>query len=127
MINYNYDVESKILFINYIGDIEYNQFPDFINELGQLRVQYELPSTLMILSDYTKGNIKMSIDEIPLIFGHMQQYFSYFNRIAEAFIHVNPFETALSLIARDQAANQDTYISEVFSSEQAAVAWLKKQ
>ncbi len=126
MIDYTFNAEEKVLYITYKDTITFAEFPPFFEELAELKNTGVLPRVLLIMSDYTSAHIEMSPDDLPKMFMMMQQHFDAFDNIYEAFIHVNPFETALSVIAREHASQQSTYVSEVFSSSEMALAWLKK-
>jgi hypothetical protein len=126
MIDYTFIQEEGILFLNYSGVIKIDDFPQFLAEIEKMQEEYILPKVLLICSDYSQAKIEMTVENIPELFEMMQGYFSLFENIYEAFIHVNPFETALSQIASNQAKKQDTYVSEVFSTRESALEWLKK-
>lgn len=126
MIDYNFNHEDNILYINYHNEIIFEDYLQLFKDLELVIQKENLPKLLLVLSDYSDARINIGYEILPEMFLHMKKHFDNFDNIIEAFIHVNPFETALSLIAKERTAHESTYKSDVFASRESGLAWLQK-
>ncbi len=123
MINCNFDSNEGILIVEFIGEITVEELNNYIISV---RENKELPQTLKILSDASKGKFAKRVGRKELL------SFLEENRITskqketmyDAFVLSRALEMALGMLYRD--FNQiENYRFNVFSTKEAALKWLK--
>jgi len=122
MINLQYNKKDKILFANYLGEIDKKDILNYYDELFNYK---DLSSSLLILQTETKAvfvnseeNIKAPIESIKLL---LKEY----DYIKIAILQTEPIKTAYSMLFQDITLELENFNAEVFSTKEAAMRWLK--
>jgi hypothetical protein len=96
-----------------------------IDSLEYFAAHQELPRNLLVMEDGRKATSDFSMNELEYIGDKLREVLPQFNSIKHAVIHTDPKNTVLAMIFNQKNANTN-YRLNVFSTLEAAVAWLKE-
>ncbi len=120
MIAKYFNTELNIPEVKYTGDIYLKDLMEFGNQIYQ---DSTLPRILLILTDVTKAQYRLSISEFPEMMDNMKKHVSVYKMIKAAFIQAQSKETAYSMHLETQY-NIPKYHHAIFATREAALEWL---
>jgi len=85
----------------------------------------KLPRQLKILVDSRRAKYDTKASDLQVILKKITEHHKKFEIIKLTVVQQNPYETAISMIMKDMLKGVGNVYFEVFSTEQAAVLWLK--
>jgi len=122
MIETNFNKEEGILYVTTKGNVKIN---DMFNGIDLLANMTDLPEVLRIFDNAATSIAAFNVSDIELMVIKIRERLGKFKSIRHAVVHTDPLSTAYAVIARKKI-EMFNYHLEVFSSEQAAIKWLKK-
>ncbi len=121
MIKINYDNKIKVLFVECSGIIEIEDMLEYVNNFGN---DNTLPRDLLIFENASKADVKFTANDLPLLLEKLFTVLPNYKTIKHAVIHSDPVNTAFAMIINKETTNNN-YKIKVFSTEKAAMDWLK--
>ena len=122
MIEHIFNHELNILELH-LG--ETLQIEDILDSYVLMRKSNYLPRDLMILIDCRESIIDLKVSELMLTNDAVRRTLAQYNSLKEAIIVDKPLETALASIFQQNNLDHTFYSCNIFSTRDAAVAWLK--
>ncbi len=118
-----YDEHDGITYVKYTGEINTKDIIEYVEWLGKRKY---LPHELRIMSDMARASFREVMqDELPLILRVVKDILPHFHYIRDALIPASPHETALTMLYEKLSLILENYYIKVFSTEEAALKWLK--
>ncbi|WP_346858224.1 hypothetical protein [uncultured Draconibacterium sp.] len=123
MISTRYDSENNIVYLSHDGEITIN---DATKTLRMLKNTYNHLDYVYLLEDSRNSSFSFSISEIPILIKAVKENLYGIIEVRHADIVLSPLNTALSFIYGQMVNPIKNYKYRAFSTEEAAIAWLKK-
>lgn len=123
MIKITHNADDNIVWILKEGSFD---FDDSIALLKRLDEEYDGVETLYILEDSRETRYKIGFSEIPKLLQEVKKRMGGRKEVRHADIVETPLETAISIVFAKFALRITNYTYRAFSTEQAAIAWIKK-
>lgn len=119
----SYNKETNIITLSHSGKLDID---DAINILRLLEKEYTHLENIYILEISINSSFNFKIKEIPTLLSEVKKNMKRFNEVRHADLVSTPLNTALSFIYGRLASTVKNYNYRPFSTEQAAINWLKK-
>lgn len=123
MISTRYDNENNIVYLSHDGKVNIN---DAKKMLRMLKNKYNHLDYVYLLEDSRKSSFTFSISEIPVLIKAVKENLYGIIEVRHADIVSSSLDTALSFIYGQLVNPIKNYKYRAFSTEEAAMAWLKK-
>jgi hypothetical protein len=124
ILKYRFDHEHKLVIETYRGTIELMQFIEYEKEKTN---NPEYDDSYSIFIDIRDAIFKFSDEEKKLFYETILDIASTMNMNRKcAFLTTNPSEVASSVLFKLRATHLTSMRVEIFSTEEAALNWLKK-
>lgn len=118
-----YTLEKEFIKVWFEGAVQAYSIADLITEIvGQ---RDKLPSDLKVLIDARRATFAGKPDDLIMILKKFREHYDKFELIKMTIILQNPYETAISIILKEMLRDISNVLFKVFSTEQAALFWLK--
>ncbi len=121
MRTYTFNQNTKLLELKVSGTVT---IEDLMNHYLVIEGDDVLPRDLKVLIDCRNTVFDMQVREIANSIEKLKNALRKYNSITEAIIVDQPFETAFSTFFSECSKSARSYIFQVFSTEEAARAWL---
>jgi hypothetical protein len=118
----SFQIEKDFVRIWFIGSIRVEAINKLISDLVH---KEDLPSDIKVLIDSRRAKYETKPDDLPLIIKKLKVHNDKFKSIKLTIIQQNPYETAILMIMQELLKGIDNIYFKIFSTEQAAVLWLK--
>jgi hypothetical protein len=118
----SYKIEKDFVRVWFIGRIRVEAINGLISDLVH---KENLPAHLKVLIDSRRAKYETKPTDLPLIIKKLKEHNNKFESIKLTIIQQNPYETAISMIMQELLKGIENIYFKVFSTEQAAVLWLK--
>jgi hypothetical protein len=118
----SYSIEKDLVRILFLGKIRIQAINKLISDLAHKR---DLPLNLKVLIDSRRAKFVTKPGDLPLIIKKLKEHNNKFESIKLTIIQQNPYETAISMILQELLKEISNIYFRVFSTEQAAILWLK--
>ncbi|WP_319591117.1 STAS/SEC14 domain-containing protein [uncultured Draconibacterium sp.] len=122
-LNITYNSDNHIVYITKEGKISLNEAILVLNKLVE---EYGKLETIYILEDSRQSRLDISLLEVREFFREIRKNVTGRKEIRHADMVDTPFETAMGVIFQQMVAPLKGYDYRCFSTEEAALAWLKK-
>ena len=123
MVIAEFNQETGILDTRFEGSITTQQL---VNYIDATKENTSYPRTLKILTDATKADMIFHHQELELIVEANFKSLERYDCIIDAIVIDAPKEMALSMLYKE-LSKTNKYKFQVFSTREAAIAWLEKQ
>ncbi|MBU8891889.1 MAG: hypothetical protein KOO66_03870 [Bacteroidales bacterium] len=123
MITAKFNLKEEYLDSIFEGDIKKQDLIDYIDAT---RLNKSYPRKLKILTDSTKASLLVSKEDLKLVVEANLKSLEHYDFITDAIITLYPKETAYSVLYKEMSAT-NKYKFEVFTSREAALAWLLRE
>ncbi len=120
MITHSYNEKFDVLEAKYSGEILPEEIIKYIRHIGNNK---NYPRSLKLFSDISEAQFHFTPTEISKIVTASNEAIKNYDGFRSAILVNKPKETALSMLYIEMAKNEK-YIVKVFSSKEAAFAWL---
>ena len=120
MINWEYNTDTQILEVYYIGNIIQEEYDNYIFFLKNSK---ELPRNLKILTDASNAIYSYKMINFNQVLNEIRILLRSYKCVKNAFLHAKPNETAISMIMENRL-KIDNYQQKIFSTNKAALDWL---
>ena len=120
MVLTNFNHQTGILDSQFIDEVTLKEIVDYIVATKE---NAEYPRKLKILTDATKGIMKLNTDDLQVIVSENNKSIEKYDFIFDAIVIESPKETAMSILYQEMAKNSK-YKFQVFSTRGAALDWL---
>jgi len=118
----SYNIEKDLVRVVFDGQIRVEAINRLIADLIR---KEKLPQNLKVLIDSRRAKYDTKPGELPSIIKKLKEHNEKFESIKLTIIQQNPYETAISMIMQEYLKGLGNIYFKVFSTEQAAVSWLK--
>ena len=122
MITYRYRPDLDVVHAVYSGVVTVEDLDAFTDRLC---ADGDLPRPLRLLTDVTGAEYRIHPRQMPRLVDGARRQIETFGLVRAAFVQARPRETALSLLF-GQSVPGDRYQHQVFSTEEAALQWLRR-
>lgn len=116
-------IEKDFIKVLLIGIIKAEEIGRLITDVVQEKEK--LPKQLKILIDSRRAKYETKTSDLQVILKKIVENHKKFEIIKMTIVQQNPYETAMSMIMKEMLKGLGNVYFEVFSTEQAAVLWLK--
>lgn len=123
MINTQYNKEENIIFITQMRSIG---LAEALEALQYLQKEYHHLDKIYILEDSRNSTFKFKTTDLQVLLNAIKTMASGFKEVRHADMMDNPFNTALAYLYAQLASQIQNYTYKPFSTEKAALKWLKK-
>lgn len=120
MVLTKFNHKTGILDSQFIDEITLKEIVDYIISTKENSIY---PRKLKILTDATKAIMSLKTDDLHVIVHENNKSIEKYDSIVDAIVIDKPKETAISLLYQEMAKNSK-YRFQVFSTREAAIAWL---
>jgi len=120
MISYSLE-DSGIFDVKFSGIISLNDVNKFLSDFDMINY---LPQDIMLLYDLREANLNFNTRDIWSISEMTNKATSSYNSVRTAILVNKPNSTAYSILFAKESSHK--IIRKVFSTVEAAIAWLKK-
>lgn len=121
MYNIFYNKDEDVIFAKRHGDIT---VPDIISYIIEIEHKFGYKDKILVLEDYRFGVTKYDMDDYPVIVDELKKRIG--DRMVKTAVLVDsPSDTALSMIFGYISEQIVNYSFKTFSTERAAIQWLK--
>ncbi len=120
MIKYEFNPDLEILEVQYEDIITVDDLIDYGNKICN---DAGLPRKLKILTDVTRGQYSIDVDDMPLAIKALKKHIQHFEFIKAAFIQNKPRETAFSMLLETDTDFKN-YVHRIFAERKIALQWL---
>jgi hypothetical protein len=121
MIDSRFDEDERILYAISYGRVTLDEM---LLQIEEYKSNDLLPRDLSILEDASNAKPVFSAAEFPLLIKKIEEALPMYNSIRHAVIHVDPVNTAYSLMFEKDIQFRN-YQLKVFSTTEAAKSWLQ--
>lgn len=119
----NYFIEEEnTLYITVKGNANIDHLLKMIDFLCEIR---QVSQEIKVLENASSAMLSLSYSEVRFVAETIKAKLGKLNSIKHAVIHTDPLSTAYALIASD-LTKSDNYDLKVFSTVEAAKAWLER-
>lgn len=118
-----YNIEKDFIKVLLDGIVRAEEIGRLISDIVQEKEK--LPRQLKILIDSRRAKYEAKTSDLQAILKKIVEHHKKFETIKLTVVQQNPYETALSMIMKQMLKGVENVYFEVFSTEQAAVLWLK--
>lgn len=122
MISWYYNHKTEILESRFTGDVYLKEIVDYIISTKKNK---SYPRKLKIMTDALQANFVFTVNDLEIIIDENNKSLEKYDSISDAIIIADPKSTALSMLYQRLEKN-DKYKFNIFSTEDAAKAWLDK-
>jgi hypothetical protein len=118
-----YIIEKDFVKVHLDGIVRAEEIGGLISDIVQEKEN--LPRLLKILIDSRRAKYEAKTSDLQIVLKKIIENHKKFEVIKLTIVQQNPFETAISMIMKEMLKGVENVYFEVFSTEQAAVSWLK--
>ncbi|MFN8209424.1 MAG: STAS/SEC14 domain-containing protein [Bacteroidales bacterium] len=118
-----YTFDNELVRVTQSGVVDSETFNDLIALI--VKDRKNLPSEIKILMDARRATFGSRPEDLKSILRKIKEHYKKFDSIKFAIILQNPYETAIGIIMQEMLREIPSVVLRVFSTEQAAVKWLK--
>ena len=118
-----YTFDNELVRVTQSGVVDSETFNDLIALI--VKDRKNLPSEIKILMDARRATFGSRPEDLKSILRKIKEHYKKFDSIKFAIILQNPYETAIGIIMQEMLREIPSVVLSVFSTEQAAVKWLK--
>ena len=122
MKSYSLNENDQILILTAIGK---QSLKDIIDHYLYLSKTNDLPKDLKCLIDCREAIFELDHNELNFTTKSVNLALQNYDRINEAILVEKPFETVIANLFEELNAPLENYTFQVFSTEEAALNWLK--
>ena len=122
MILVRFNEERGILETELSGELSQQEILAYVNSLRENRQSY--PDHLKILTKATNAHINLAKEALDVIIAEINKHPGMYENVHHAAVIASPRETAISLLF-EEFTKSGTYEFKVFSTQEAALDWLK--
>lgn len=118
-----YNTKNNIVYINKQGNVT---FAEACLALSNISEKYGKNETLYILEDSRNSKLNISLQETRQFIQQLKKSLKGQKEVRHADLFNTPLDTAMGIIFQHLAAPIKAYHYKCFSTEKAALEWLKK-
>jgi hypothetical protein len=118
-----YTVEKEFLKIWFDQVVDAESIASLISDI--VKEREKLPGNLRVLVDARRSTFAGKPEDLKMILKKFREHYKKFEMIKLTIILQNPYETAISILMQEMLKDISNIYFRVFSTEQAAVSWLK--
>jgi len=122
MVNWNFNHKTGILESKFSGEVYLKEIVEYIINTKENK---SYPRKLKIITDAMDANFVFTVNDLELIIDENNKSLEQYVSIIDAIVIADPKSTALSMLYQRLDKN-DKYKFNIFSTEDAAKAWLDK-
>lgn len=122
MIEFRYNSEEDIIYLERSGDISLQDVLSCINSINQ---NFQSLQKLHIIDDLRHSVSTFKKEEYPVMINELKKRVNRYNQVKHAVIVNNPSDTALTILFAMKSKSIENYSFKIFSTIEAAKYWLK--
>lgn len=122
MINFNYDKDEQIIYIDRQGKID---IQDLLTLAMNIIKSFPDPGNMLIIDDTRNSCLNFEADGIAILSEEIGKLAKYYKMVKHATIVESPVDTALNVLYEQLILNNENYFFKTFSTMNAARSWIK--